>query len=68
MSLIFLFRIISPHHIFALAMIAYIIGNLLSALAGIHQSYWALTFPAVVIEVFGPDLSYASAALIIANR
>ncbi len=68
MSIVVLFRLIPGHYIFGMAMVAFIVGNLLTALASVDQSYWALTFPAALICVFGPDLSFASAALIIANR
>lgn len=31
------------------------------------QTFWAMVFPAEIIIVFGPDLSFASGALIISN-
>ena len=53
MSLIVLLPRLSAHYIFALAMLAFFAGHLIMSLAPIDQTYWAMVFPATILEVFG---------------
>lgn len=50
--------------IFAIAMACFLIGQLLLALTPIHQTYWAMSFPTTIIICFGPDISFAVAAMV----
>jgi hypothetical protein len=67
LALIWLFPRVAGHWLLAASLLAFTLGNLLMALAPANQSFWAMIFPAELLVVFGPDLSYASGALIIAN-
>lgn len=48
-------------------MIGFFAGNLLLSLTPAHQIYWAMLFPAFCVVTLGPDLSFASATIIISN-
>lgn len=50
------------------SMFAFLAAQVLLALTPIHQTYWAMTFPAVTIASLGPDLSFASASLIVSDQ
>lgn len=67
LTLIWLFPRVAGHWLLATSLLAFTLGNLLMALAPTEQSFWAQIFPAEILVVFGPDFSYASGALIIAN-
>ncbi|GAA6023957.1 hypothetical protein JCM10207_008642 [Rhodosporidiobolus poonsookiae] len=58
---------VKGHFTLAAAMACFCVGNLIMGLTPRDQSFWAMIFPAEVVVVFGPDLSFASGALIIAN-
>ncbi|THH20802.1 hypothetical protein EW146_g632 [Bondarzewia mesenterica] len=53
-----------PVIIFGASMFCFMVGQLLLALTPPHQTYWAMTFPTIIIICFGPDLSFACASLI----
>lgn len=50
--------------IFGLSMLCFFLGQLLLALTPVDQTYWQMSFPAVVVISFGPDLSFACGSLI----
>ncbi|CAO1613227.1 unnamed protein product [Parajaminaea phylloscopi] len=53
--------------IFGAAMLAFFAGNIIMALTPQSQSFWAMVFPATLVIPFGPDLSFASSAIILSN-
>ncbi|KAF4544545.1 MFS-type transporter [Lasiodiplodia theobromae] len=54
--------------VFISSMIAFFTGQILLALMPVDQEYWPMTFPLVVLIAFGPDLSFASASLIVSDQ
>ncbi|GAA6059222.1 hypothetical protein JCM10212_006615 [Sporobolomyces blumeae] len=60
-------RRVPGHYILAASCACFCIGNLLMGLTPQDQVFWAMIFPAEIVIVFGPDLSFASGALIISN-
>lgn len=38
----------------AMSMMSFCVGNLLMSLTPVHQTYWAMVFPAVLLVCFGP--------------
>ncbi|GME31725.1 MFS-type transporter [Neofusicoccum parvum] len=54
--------------VFIMSMVAFLIGQILPALTPVDQSYWPMTFPLVMLVAFGPDLSFASASLIVSDQ
>ncbi|GAA5863051.1 hypothetical protein JCM5353_001778, partial [Sporobolomyces roseus] len=60
-------RNVPGHYILAASCLCFCIGNLLMGVTPRSQTFWAMIFPAEIIIVFGPDLSFASGALIISN-
>ncbi|GAA5942158.1 uncharacterized protein JCM15063_002022 [Sporobolomyces koalae] len=60
-------RQVPGHWILAASCACFCIGNVLMGVTPRSQTFWAMVFPAEIIIVFGPDLSFASGALIIAN-
>ncbi|KAB2570697.1 putative MFS-type transporter [Lasiodiplodia theobromae] len=54
--------------VFISSMVAFFTGQILLALMPVDQGYWPMTFPLVVIIAFGPDLSFASASLIVSDQ
>ncbi|GAA6024518.1 hypothetical protein JCM10207_000404 [Rhodosporidiobolus poonsookiae] len=67
LMVIWLNRHVKPHWTLAASMCGFCIGSLLMGLTPAQQSLWPMLFPAEIIVIFGPDLSFASGALIIAN-
>ncbi|GAA6016075.1 hypothetical protein JCM11491_000660 [Sporobolomyces phaffii] len=60
-------RRVPRHYILAASCLCFCVGNVLMGVTPRSQTFWAMIFPAEIIVVFGPDLSFASGALIIAN-
>ncbi|GAA5884379.1 hypothetical protein JCM6882_002250 [Rhodosporidiobolus microsporus] len=58
---------VKGHYTLAISMACFCIGNILLGTTPPDQSLWPMLFPAEIIVVFGPDLSFAASALIIAN-
>ncbi|KAJ5574188.1 MFS transporter [Penicillium hispanicum] len=58
---------VPAQYIFGVSMFSFFVGNLLMSFAPYAQSYWALVFPACLLVVGGPDLSFASSAILISN-
>lgn len=58
---------VAIQYILGLSMIGFFAGNLLLSLTPAHQIYWAMLFPAFCVVTLGPDLSFASATIIISN-
>ncbi|TKX21378.1 MFS transporter-like protein 120 [Elsinoe australis] len=54
--------------VFGLSMVFFLLGQILPALTPVHQSYWTMTFPLVMLVALGPDLSFASASLIVSDQ
>ncbi|GAA5989423.1 hypothetical protein JCM5350_000701 [Sporobolomyces pararoseus] len=60
-------RKVPGHYILAASCLCFCIGNVLLGVTPRYQTFWAMIFPAEIVIVFGPDLSFASGALIISN-
>lgn len=58
-----LFTRMEGHWILAIAMLSFCVGNLLMCLAPVHQTYWAMVFPATVLVVFGPGKHFLNCTL-----
>ena len=58
---------VPAQYIFGVSMFSFLIGNLLMSFANYSKVYWAFIFPACLLVVGGPDLSFASSSIIISN-
>lgn len=58
---------VPAQYIFGVSMFSFWIGNLLMSFAIYSKSYWAFIFPACLLVVGGPDLSFASSGILISN-
>ncbi|KAJ9137112.1 Major facilitator superfamily transporter [Pleurostoma richardsiae] len=58
---------VQPPYVMLMALLAFLIGVILTATAPIHTSYWAPTFIALLIMPFGMDLSFPASTLILSN-
>jgi len=58
---------VPAQYIFGVSMFSFFIGNLLMSFAIYSNVYWAFIFPACLLVVGGPDLSFASSNIIISN-
>ena len=58
---------VPAQYIFAVSMVSFFIGNLLMSFANSSNVYWAFIFPACLLVVGGPDLSFASSGILITN-
>lgn len=58
---------VPAQYIFGVSMFSFFIGNLLMCFATYSTVYWAFIFPACLLVVGGPDLSFASAGILISN-
>ena len=58
---------VPAQYIFGVSMFSFFIGNLLMSFAIYSKSYWAFIFPACLLVVGGPDLSFASSSILISN-
>ena len=54
-------------YIFGVSMFSFLTGNLLMSFAIYSKVYWAFIFPACLLVVGGPDLSFASSGILISN-
>ena len=58
---------VPAQYIFGVSTLSFFIGNLLMSFAIYSKFYWAFTFPACLLVVGGPDLSFASSSILISN-
>ncbi|KAL5047502.1 hypothetical protein BDW71DRAFT_213949 [Aspergillus fruticulosus] len=58
---------VPAQYIFGVSMFSFFLGNLLMSLANYSTVYWAFIFPACLLVVGGPDLSFASSGILISN-
>ncbi|GFF51660.1 uncharacterized MFS-type transporter C1683.03c [Aspergillus udagawae] len=58
---------VPAQYIFGVSMFSFLIGNLLMSFANYSPVYWAFIFPACLLVVGGPDLSFASSGILISN-
>lgn len=56
-----------PGWIMLFAMLGFTIGNVLFAIAPVHQTYWALTFISVVVMPWGMDMSFPAATVVLSD-
>ena len=56
-----------PGLIMLLSMTAFTLGNVLIAIAPVHQTYWALTFVCLLVIPWGMDMSFPAATLMLSN-
>ena len=48
-------------------MVAFLIGDIMAAVTPADSSYWAVTFPSLLLVISGPDLSFSTGQLIVSN-
>ncbi|KAI9934564.1 hypothetical protein ASPWEDRAFT_53716 [Aspergillus wentii DTO 134E9] len=58
---------VPAQYIFGVSMFSFFLGNLLMSFANYSSTYWAFIFPACLLVVGGPDLSFASSGILITN-
>ncbi|KAJ5156046.1 MFS general substrate transporter [Penicillium capsulatum] len=58
---------VRAEYIFGVSMCSFFLGNLLMSFAPYSNVYWAFIFPACLLVVGGPDLSFASSGILISN-
>ncbi|RHZ52828.1 uncharacterized protein CDV56_103543 [Aspergillus thermomutatus] len=58
---------VPAQYIFGVSMFSFFIGNLLMSFVNYSPVYWAFIFPACLLVVGGPDLSFASSGILISN-
>ncbi|KKY37126.1 putative efflux pump antibiotic resistance protein [Diaporthe ampelina] len=58
---------LAAQYIIALGVVFVLVSNLLLATMPVHQTYWAQTFPAIVVGSMCPDLVYVAAQVIASN-
>ena len=58
---------VPAQYIFGVSIFSFFIGNLLMSFAIYSKVYWAFIFPACLLVVGGPDLSFASSGILISN-
>ena len=51
-----------------LAMIAFFVGQVITATQPVHQVYWAQMFVAILIMPFGMDMSFPAGTVILSNH
>ncbi|RAL09420.1 MFS transporter [Aspergillus homomorphus CBS 101889] len=56
-----------PGWIMVMALVAFTLGNVLSAIAPVHQTYWALSFVTLLIIPFGMDMSFPAATVVLSD-
>ncbi|KAJ5171378.1 uncharacterized protein N7500_004161 [Penicillium coprophilum] len=54
-------------YIFGVSMFSFFLGNLIMSFVNYSNVYWAFIFPACLLVVGGPDLSFASSGILITN-
>ncbi|OCL07873.1 hypothetical protein AOQ84DRAFT_294277 [Glonium stellatum] len=54
--------------VFLASMCFFCASQIVLALTPVNQSYWTMTFPLCMIVSIGPDLSFASASLIVSDQ
>lgn len=56
-----------PGWIMLLSLTAFTLGNIFTAIAPVHQTYWALTFVCLLVIPWGMDMSFPAATLMLSN-
>jgi MFS family permease len=56
-----------PGWIMIMSMTAFTLGNIFTAIAPVHQTYWALTFVCLLVIPWGMDMSFPAATLMLSN-
>ncbi|OQE31949.1 hypothetical protein PENSTE_c001G08648 [Penicillium steckii] len=56
-----------PGWIMIMSMTAFTLGNILTAIAPVDQTYWALTFVTLLVIPWGMDMSFPAATLMLSN-
>ncbi|KAL2283270.1 hypothetical protein FJTKL_09915 [Diaporthe vaccinii] len=60
-------HVVLTHMIFAASMVAFGLGPVFFLPQTQESSYWALSMPGVALATFGPDMSFAAAAIFITS-
>lgn len=63
----FLIARLRPGWIMIMSMTAFTLGNILTAVAPVNQTYWALTFVCLLVIPWGMDMSFPAATLMLSN-
>ncbi|RAH68562.1 MFS transporter [Aspergillus aculeatinus CBS 121060] len=56
-----------PGWIMVMAMVAFTLGNVFSAIMPVHQTYWALSFVTLIVIPFGMDMSFPAATVVLSD-
>lgn len=56
-----------PGWIMVMSMTAFTLGNVFTAIAPVHQTYWALTFVCLLVIPWGMDMSFPAATLMLSD-
>lgn len=60
-------HVVPTHMIFAASMVAFGLGPVFFLPQDPKSSYWALSMPGVALATFGPDMSFAAAAIFVTS-
>ncbi|KAK4901149.1 hypothetical protein LTR27_001705 [Elasticomyces elasticus] len=60
-------HIVSGHWIFITSMVCFALGPVFFLPQTLNTSYWVLSMPGVALATFGPDMSFAAAAIFITS-
>ncbi|KAF7591512.1 hypothetical protein BBP40_001502 [Aspergillus hancockii] len=58
---------IRPGWIMLMSLTCFTLGNVFTAIAPVHQTYWALTFVCLLVIPWGMDMSFPAATLMLSN-
>lgn len=61
-------HVLPGHYILITSMIAFSLGPVFFLPQTASTSYWALSFPGIILCTFGPDLSFAAASIFITSN
>ncbi|CAI7664833.1 unnamed protein product [Penicillium bialowiezense] len=61
-------HLVPGHYIYAVSMLAFTLGSAFFLPQTANTSYWALSFPGIVLVTFGPDLAFAAASIFITSN
>ncbi|KAJ5337702.1 hypothetical protein N7452_004430 [Penicillium brevicompactum] len=61
-------HLVPGHYIYAVSMLAFTLGSAFFLPQTANTTYWALSFPGMVLVTFGPDLAFAAASIFITSN
>ncbi|PYH97033.1 MFS general substrate transporter [Aspergillus ellipticus CBS 707.79] len=61
-------HLLPGHYILITSMVAFSLGPVFFLPQTVKTTYWALSFPGIILSTFGPDLSFAAASIFITSN